>query len=155
MVTDQLRITSAIESLHSRFASFANADLTTPAAGGGTAFGTFDAQGRRLPFAPRWTGNLSVNYRFQTAFGAIDGATSYSYNSGWFAEPDNRLRQGAFGILNATVTWCAPRGGDEYRLWAKNLTNSAYVVALASQANGDFAQYAPPRTYGAAFTRHF
>jgi hypothetical protein len=37
----------------------------------------------------------------------------------------------------------------------KNLLNTAYLAALHSQANGDFGQYASPRTFGVAFQRTF
>ncbi len=153
--TDRLTITTGVERLYSKFTSFPDADYTTPAMGGGTNFGTFDATGRRLPFSPDWTVDVSLDYVIPTSVGKFLINGTYGYNSGWFAEPDNRLRQDSYNLVNASLAWHSLADDYRVRLWGKNLSNTAYLVALASQSNGDFAQYAPPRTYGIELEKRF
>jgi iron complex outermembrane receptor protein len=152
-VTRHLTLRCGVEVLRSRFSSFPDADFTTPVVGGGTNFGVFDAARHRLPIAPDWVADTSAEYAVQTGVGKLTVSASFGYNNGWYAEPDNRLKQPAYGLLNASVSWSSRDGVYGIRLWGKNLANSQYVVALASQSNGDFAQYAPPRTFGIVFTQ--
>jgi iron complex outermembrane receptor protein len=78
-----------------------------------------------------------------------------AYNSGWFAEPDNRLRQPSYNIVNARTSLNSEDKTETLSFWGKNLTNVDYLTALASAPNGDFASYAPPRTYGVTWTKRF
>jgi iron complex outermembrane recepter protein len=154
-VTDALSIKSGVELLHSEFTSFPVADYTTPAEGGGTNFGTFNAKGNILPFSPSWTADVSADYVVPTSSGKFGLNVTYAYNAGWFAEPDNRLHQAAYNLVNASASWRSPNDVNGVRLWGKNLSNSQYLVIIASQSNGDFAQYAPPRTFGISYDRRF
>jgi iron complex outermembrane receptor protein len=143
-----LTLNAGVEWLHARFTSFPNADYSTPAPGGGTNFDTFDATGQHLAMAPDATANVSLNYEIPTPSGDYDASASYSYNSGWYVDPDNRLHQAAYGLYNARFSWTAPSTLWKVAVWGKNLGNRQYTTALASQANGDYAVYAPPRTFG-------
>jgi iron complex outermembrane receptor protein len=127
----------------------------SPAVGGGTNFGTFDATGKTLPFSPDWTVDVPLDYAIPTAVGKCPINGTYGYNSGWFAEPDKRLREGSYNLVNASLAWHSLADDYRVRLWGKNFSNTQYLVALASQSNGDFAQYAPPRTYGIELEKRF
>ena len=89
------------------------------------------------------------------AIGSIAWNVTYYYNNGWFAAPDNVLRQPAYGIANASVTWTATQDRYEVKLWGSNLTNEAVATALDSSAISSLVQYQPPRTYGVLFTTRF
>ncbi len=41
--------------------------------------------------------------------GPLALTATYSYNSGFYYEPDNRLHQGAYGLLNASIAWHGPK----------------------------------------------
>ena len=78
-----------------------------------------------------------------------------SYNDGFYFEPDNRLHQGPYTVVNLSATWDSPDELYSVQLWAKNVTNEAYTTGQYSQGNGDYAIYAPPRTYGVTVKRSF
>ena len=90
-----------------------------------------------------------------TSIGDFIANFTYAYDDGWAAEADNRLRQLPYSIVDSQVAWHSQNKLYTVTLWGKNLLNTAYLVALDSQANGDFAQYAPPRTFGIRLRRDF
>jgi iron complex outermembrane recepter protein len=149
-------LNGGLEWLHATFSSFPDAQLSTPAAGGGTTLSTFDATGYHLPLAPSWTFDISPVYTVPLGeHGSLELTAAYRYNSGFAFEPDNRLRQGAYGLVNTSLAWKAPGDAYSVRLWAKNLTNVQYTTAQYSQTNGDYAEYAPPRTIGVTVSHEF
>jgi iron complex outermembrane receptor protein len=150
-----LTLSTGLELLHSQFTSFPNADFSTPAPGGGTNFGTFDATGKHLAQAPGVTYDLTLNYTLPTVIGQVAATATYAYNSGWYCDPDNRLHQGAYNLVNANMAWTSLSGLYKASIWGKNLSNTQYLTALASQGNGDYSVYAPPRTYGFNVERRF
>jgi len=159
-ITEGFTLNLGIEALHDEFTSFPDATLSTPVPGGGTVFSRFDAKGNRLGLAPSFTGNIGASLRVPhtvvpNSWGGVTLNVTYAYNGGWFAEPDNRLRQPSYSLLSSQVSWAPPRGRFEVTLWGNNLLDRQYTVALASQANGDFAIYAPPRTYGLKLEARF
>jgi iron complex outermembrane receptor protein len=156
-VSTKFRLGGSLEGLHSEYTSFPDAPISAPVPGGGTTYGTrpTGAAGDELPKAPHLTASLSADYSTLVDFGKVGGNLTYSYNSGWFGEADNRLRQPSYSVVNAQIT--AGRADDRLvvRLWTKNLLNQTYGVMLASQTNGDYIQYAPPRTVGVSVTQRF
>jgi iron complex outermembrane recepter protein len=154
-----LTVSGAVELLNSRFTSFPNAPFTYPkpatcATGttgtptGGNIACFLDATGNQMIQAPPFTANLSANYTVPLSQGALLLSGAYSYNSGFFWEPDNRLKQPAFSNLNASIGWRSPSEKWEVRLWGQNLTNTQRSALTTSSTSGDGALPAPPRTYG-------
>jgi iron complex outermembrane receptor protein len=141
--------------LKTKFKSFPNADITTPAPGGGTVYDVGSVKGNELPVAPDWTLNASADYVLPTSVGDVAFNVTYLHNDGWFGEPDNRLRQPAYDVLNAQVSWTSSDELTLIRLWGRNLTDEDYAATLFSQFNGDVIQYTPPRTYGVTVERRF
>ena len=164
-VTRELRLTGGLEALHSRYDSFPDAPISSPIPvdpldpngrfSGGTSLSSGSAAGNRLSHSPKLTGNISADYVH--AFQAVKVAANltYSYNDGWFGEADNRLRQPAYSLINASLTIGTLGDTFSIKLWGRNLLNKDYAVALASQTNGDFIQWAPPRTFGVTGTAKF
>ncbi|HUA25001.1 MAG TPA: TonB-dependent receptor [Steroidobacteraceae bacterium] len=153
---ENFTISSGLEWMHATFTSFPAAQLSTPAPGGGTILGTFNAAGRHLPLAPDWTFDLTPLYTIPLGkAGKLLLSGTYSYNDGFFYEPDNRLHQGAYGLVNASSEWESAANEYSVRLWAKNLTNVQYTTAMYTQSNGDYAEYAPPRTFGVTLSHRF
>jgi iron complex outermembrane receptor protein len=159
-LSEGLSLTLGFEYLHDRFTEFPNATIAIPLPGGGTAFTRGDVQGNRLGLAPDFTANLGVDYKLPPAFmpaawGSVTTNVTYAFNDGWYAEPENRLRQPSYNVVNSSVSWSSPNELNKVTVWGNNLSNSQYTVALASQDTGDFAIYAPPRTYGIKYQRKF
>ena len=148
-ITQALSVRSGIEYLHDKYTSFPLADYTVPAPGGGSIFSTRDASGKRVAFTPDWTATLAVDYRIPVDIsGSLLASATYYYNGGWFPNPDNRLKQSAYDLVNASLTWSSRDDRFRLSLWGRNLGNTNYAVLASEQGNGDFIIYAPPRTYG-------
>jgi iron complex outermembrane receptor protein len=147
-VTHELRLRVGVSALHSDFTSYPAADITTPAPGGGTNYAIGSVTGNHVPLAPKAQANAGFDYTLPSPIGPFVLNATYSYNSGWFAEPDNRLRQSSYSLVNAKVTWTSPTGVYQVSGWGKNLGDTLYATSLYSQSTGDAIQFAPPRTFG-------
>jgi iron complex outermembrane receptor protein len=155
-VIDNLTLTAGVEGLHDRFTSFPNAAISSPMEGGGTTYTTGSAVGNRLALAPDVTLSLGADYVVPLeSRGDLTFSASYSYNDGFYGEPDNRLHQPSYNLANANVSWDSPAHLYKVRLWGKNLANAQYATSIGSQPNGDFIAYAYPRTYGATVLVNF
>jgi iron complex outermembrane receptor protein len=153
---ENLTLTGAMEVMHTEYTSFMGAPLSMPMEGGGTAYSVGSVAGNRLPLAPRVTTSVTADYVVpMAARGDLTLSSTYAHNSGWYGEPDNRLHQPAYDVVNAQISWNSSDEIYKVRLWGKNLTDAQYTTALGSQPNGDFAVFAPPRTYGVAVSRNF
>jgi iron complex outermembrane receptor protein len=157
-VTRNFALTASAEWLHTYYTSFPNANFSSPIPGGGTLYSMNPppgAKGHRLPLAPTGTVSIGADYTVETGVGALMLNVTDGYNSGWFGEPDNRLHQPSYNIVNAGASWISPDKTNTVRFWGKNLANVDYLTALASSPTGDFSVYAPPRTYGVTISKTF
>ncbi|HWS63652.1 MAG TPA: TonB-dependent receptor [Steroidobacteraceae bacterium] len=150
-----LTIGSAFEFLHGRYDSFPNAPLYTPVPTGGDATGSFDAAGKTAVRSPDFTGNLTVAYAYAASFGKLDFVAGDYYNSGFYWNPDDRVKQPSYSLVNASVTWAALPGNWDARFWGKNLLSKRYYSYATDQAFGDDASPAAPLTYGITVGYHF
>lgn len=60
----------------------------------------------------------------------------------------NVLKQKAYSLLDASLTWTAPNGMFTVKGWGKNLTNTAYADQYDMTNFSDNIVVAPPRTHG-------
>jgi iron complex outermembrane recepter protein len=152
--TDRLTASLGGSFLHSYYQNFPG-ERSVPLPGGGSEYldtfpdGTpYNAQGNRVALAPDVTITADVSYSIPTPVGDFTLNGAYAYNGGWFAEPDNRLYAPHYDVVNAQLVFQPVGKPWRLRFWGKNLFNEAYLITLGSQANGDFAGYGAPRTYG-------
>jgi iron complex outermembrane recepter protein len=162
--THEFRFSASAEYLFSKFTSFPNGacsvEIPSEVVGGmqvgyGTEYESCSNTGRRVPKTPDLTLSTAVDYSKDLAFGKFAANVSYSYNSGYFGEADNRLHQPSYGVVGAFVSLATPDDRLRVRFWGKNLTNKLYSTFIASESNGDNVQWAPPRTYGVTVTKKF
>jgi iron complex outermembrane recepter protein len=112
--------------------------------------------GRSTPRTTPFSGNLSAQYTFPTDAGNFVPALSASYDGGFYWEPDNRLRQPAYTLLNASLAWSPPSKQFTLRLWIKNMFDRQYYaqrVEIPSAGDGQIE--APPRTFGVTASARF
>ncbi|WP_157219545.1 TonB-dependent receptor [Flavisphingomonas formosensis] len=129
--------------------------LSAPAVTMNGVGSTINASGNDLVAAPKFTGNIGGEYRFELGENAITASVNAVYNDGFFWHPDNRLRQPSYTLLNSTITWDLVGGKYQVRVWGKNLTNARYFRSEAEvQGRGDWTLQAPPRTYGITLLAH-
>ncbi|GLT00570.1 TonB-dependent receptor [Sphingobium jiangsuense] len=164
-VTGGLTLNAGASWLHHRYKSFTNAFTATPrvpvfpppAAGpnGGNVIGTDDATGNRLQAAPDWTLNIGGNYRIDMGNGHLDLNANYYHNDGWYAEVENRVRQPAYDLVNASIAYSTANDGLTLSLWGKNLFDKVYAAFLAETDVGDLTTPAEGRTYGVTLSVRF
>jgi iron complex outermembrane receptor protein len=162
--THDLRFSASAEYLFSKFTSFPNGACSVPLGsdivdgvqlGYGTAYESCNNTGRRVPKTPDVTLSTAVDYSRQLPFGKFAANVSYSYNSGYYGEADNRLYQPSYGVVDAFVGLSTSDDTLRVRFYGKNLTDKLYSTFIASESNGDNVQWAPPRTYGVTVTKKF
>jgi iron complex outermembrane recepter protein len=171
--TDQLRLFGGVTWLNSRYGTFGGPGqnfqapivypqpatcpanlrgtrdpgvVTGPWVGGyQTCFG--DVSGNKVSNAPEWALSLGATYTIpmgldkQLRFTAL-----YSYNDGFFFEPDNIARQDAYSLLNLSAEYRI--GGLGLEVWARNVTDTEYAAQKITTGTGTAQTNAAPRTYG-------
>ena len=128
---------------------------TTGAPTGGNKTCLGSASGNRTPLSPRFAGSISANYTYhlgevsELRFNGI-----VSYNSGYYFELDNRLKQPKFTIINGSIAYKYDQHwGAEF--FINNATNKKYYVTQLGSGTGDHGELNPPRTYGVNLTFDF
>jgi iron complex outermembrane receptor protein len=144
--------------LHGRYTNFRNAPINKPTrdpAGtllGGNTVVPGDASGLETVRSPKWTATVNGTYRVPTRIGEIGIAAGYYRNSGFAWDPDNRLRQGAYGVLNASIEWTSSDGRQRASLSGSNLTDEEVCLVASATALGDICTPRPPRVFGVEWT---
>ena len=128
-------VTFGAQLLHAQFERFPNATCTNFSAGAAVPYApiTCDVTGNRLPFAPEFKFNLGASHQISLgASGTLMLSGNLAYNDGYFAEPDNVVRQDAFATVDASAEWRPDPSGLSVRFWVRNLTDADYSSALAT-----------------------
>lgn len=116
-----------------------------------------NVKGNRTVQTPKFIGNLSAEYDLPTALGEFIPAVSLQHNSGFFETPDNLVRNPAYNVVNASLTW-KPNGTNiAVKVWGRNLADATYYILQSRSAApvGDTQVQAPPRTFGATVSYHY
>jgi iron complex outermembrane receptor protein len=158
-VASQVHANLGFSYLHATFVEFGGADgapCTTRDASGATLPTVCFPAGNRLPRAPDYTFNAGVDYGIPTPVGNFTTNLYYMWTAHFFWEPDNRLVEPAYGLLNGTLSWTDTRSHYTVSLWSRNLTNTKYSTFTVAQAGiNDQYDPAPPRTYGMSLRVRF
>lgn len=141
--------------LDARYRDFAGAQVFQPN-GTGNTITTLDLSGRRLLRAPKFSGNITLNYEGYHRFGHLGAFVSGYYNSGFGLEPENRVREGQYATVNAEIS-LRPADVENLRLvvWGKNLTDKSYLSSALLSVLADGVSFAEPRTYGIRAEFHY
>jgi iron complex outermembrane receptor protein len=110
--------------------------------------------GNKLQAAPDWTLNVGANYKIDLGNDRVELNANYYHNDGWFAEPDNRLKQQPYDTLNASISYTI-NDNLTFSIFGKNLTDEYYAAFLGEQDVGDTITAAEGRTYGIKMSAHF
>lgn len=90
-----------------------------------------DVTDNRLPFAPEFKFNIGASHRLSVGgSGNMLLSGNLNYNSGYYSEPDNVVRQKAFATLDLSAEWQPVQAGPSFRLWILNLTDARYYETL-------------------------
>ncbi len=148
LLTQHFTISGGLEALHATFTRFEDATISTPLPTGGYSQVQGSVDGNHLPQAPDFSGTVLGTYSIPTQAGEFRLAASYAYNSETFFEPDNRLSQGAYGLVGASLLWIDPSKHLTVQGWGKNLTNEQVAAAEGTNVLNTVIALNAPRTYG-------
>jgi iron complex outermembrane receptor protein len=154
-LTRSWSLQASLEWLHARYTNFPNDPSYIPAPAGGNNLITINGSGFHLCNAPDFSAYAAADYSTTVAAGTLDVNVNLSYNSGYYWDPDDRLRQPAFALLGGYVNWTDGKGKWSYRLWGNNVTSRHYYTYEDAFAFGDIYSPAMPATYGVAVERKF
>jgi iron complex outermembrane receptor protein len=158
LTTGRLEFRFGVELLDATYTSFPNGPISVPNGfprGGNSTLPNLanptatDLSGNRVIQAPRFTGDFAVDYAMPVGAGELAFDVNLYHNSGFFFEPDNRLEQPSYSLINARVSFAF--GTDSkyrVRLFGNNLGNKAYYAGLQGGSFGDNVAPAAPRTFG-------
>jgi iron complex outermembrane recepter protein len=154
----ELTLNGGLSWIHARYGNFNPTFVgipNPPGVGGDTVSLTGNATGHQLQDTPPYTFDFGGIYEIPTAQGNFSIGASYYYNDGWYSEPENRLRQGAYSLVNASAGWNSLDKRYSVQLWGKNLGNTIYAAQLDASSSGDNREAAPGRTFGVTGGVHF
>jgi len=148
-----LTVSGGFTLLNDRFTNFPDAvfALQVP---GGLDTEIRSAAGNRLPQTADFTATVNADYHLPTSFGGAGLDLSYGYNSGYYSQPDNILRQPSYSTLAASLRF-ELKNGVLLSVWGCNLTNAKIAQTLAAGSFNSIVSYAPPLTYGATVSAKF
>ncbi len=148
LFTDTFKVNGSASYLHATFLDFTNAPIGSP--GGGVPTVPGNASGNSIPKSPRFTVNLTPDYKIPLPSGSSLHLTgTFEYNSGYYFEPDNILKQSSFLRINASLRWDSANERYYARLFASNLTNREIISYSSTLADGTRdITYEAPRLYG-------
>ena len=146
---------------HSEYTSFPGALITTPRTAAavcganpnrpcGNTQAAGDASGNMMVRSPKWTGNLTLDYEGVFGGGTFRSSVTGSYNSGYYWDVDNRVKQDPYFLLNGRLSWGPEQGNWRISLWGRNLTNTTYQLYAVDTTQADAVAYARPRSVGVA-----
>ncbi|MBV1918415.1 MAG: TonB-dependent receptor [Sphingomonadaceae bacterium] len=115
----------------------------------------FDASGRRMPRAPKFTATVSANGHIPVGGGMLDLTGSLYYSSSVDYTVDGRIKQDAFAKIDARAAWSPNDSGFTFAVFGKNLTNKTTYGGTFITAVSDAIHWAAPRTYGAMVEYRF
>lgn len=162
-----LNLTAGVAFLDTKFTNFPGALFTIPnpsvctvgtnppgaptgAPTGGNRTCIGDATGNKLPLASKFSGNIGVSYRVPLGNGdsALTFNARVSHAGAYFFEPDNRLRQKSYTLVNGSIEYRITTNWA-VEIWGNNLTDTRYRQSSVGTPTADQGVLAPPRTYGA------
>ena len=129
------------------------------------ATGAWNLRGNNTVETPPFSASLTVQEEIPSAVGIFKLTANWTHTGNYYADVDNGRgqiapstanndRQGLVNLLNASLSWNSRDDRWQILAWGKNLSGVRYWSY--AQENGFETQYsaAPPRTFGATFSRH-
>ena len=145
-VSQELRLSGGLGWISPKFRSFPNCPIST--ATGGTASGLGSCAGNQLPLASKFTGNVGADYSVDIGPGKLGINGNFYYNSGFYPESDNVIKQSSYILLNAGINYTL-ESGLSFGVFGKNLFDERIINFETTIPNGTHTGfYQAPRTYG-------
>lgn len=138
--------------LRAKYDSFPTAQIFRPLGNGGNAsIAPFDASGKDMIRAPRFTLGVNFDWSHETSQGVFGIAGNVFRSGKYYWDFENRLTQPAYTMINGDISW-SPSADSPIRLsvFVRNLANEVVYSQMTSTATADKAGFERPRTWGAS-----
>ncbi len=157
-LTEAWRVSASAAFSDARYESYVGAPVPVEYGyAGGPAF--VDLSDTRVPFAPKFTGQLSVNYEAPlTGDLVLFAYANQTWRSSTFQHSLSQYgRQDAYGLTHAGIGLKEASGRWSANIWAKNLLDQEYAAAFGNaSANTPYiAILGEPRTFGLTVTGRY
>ena len=152
--TSELTLSAGLSYLDFQFSDYDDAGCTVQQASATTAPCVQDLTGKANAFAPRWSGNFSVDWRHPIGDDMeLRMVADANYRASHYLDYDldPASRQGAQTRVNARVTVGTASGSWEFSVWGQNLTDETTYTSVNDipLAPGGFVGFVQePRTIG-------
>jgi iron complex outermembrane receptor protein len=151
MPIENFVIAASVGYVHARYKSF---DLLDVNGDGKPDPGL--AKGLQLLRAPDWTYAIQGTYDYRLGEnGTVTTRVAYSYTSRQPVNEQNNRWLTAYGLLDASLTYTAPKGNFKVSAFGKNLTNKLYALTAAYTPTVFTIYQSLPRTYGVEVSYNF
>jgi iron complex outermembrane receptor protein len=121
--------------------------VTATGLGGNTSF-VFNAAGKRLSRTPEYTVNLGADYTVPVGSGEVRIAGDALFSDGYYFDLNNRMRQPAYSLFNANISYHAANDAWWVMAYGDNLSDVVRYGSVVASARGDTLSYLRPRSYG-------
>lgn len=117
-----------------------------------------DCSNRPMMRTPRWSGSFGYEHTFFLDSGAqiVAGADTTFASSRWTSIDFSPVTlDGSYAIVNAQLSYRAPRDRWQITLWAQNLTKKPYLTGGLQSGTFSRPTINQPRTFGARLQANF
>ncbi len=138
--------------LRAKYDSFPTAQIFRPTGtGGNTSIAPFDASGKDMIRAPRFTMGVNFDWSHETSAGVFGIAGNVFRSGKYYWDFENRLTQPAYTMINGDISW-SPSADSPLRfsVFVRNLAKEVVYSQMTSTATADKAGFERPRTWGAS-----
>jgi iron complex outermembrane receptor protein len=108
----------------------------------------YDASGKTMIRAPKFTGSATLNGHLPVAGGKLDASATLYYSGQTFFTFDHRINQPAYATVDARLQWSPENSGLSIAIWGKNLTDKVTLAGSFVTTVADGVSWSQPRTYG-------
>ncbi|RIK93919.1 MAG: TonB-dependent receptor [Proteobacteria bacterium] len=139
---DGLDLGASLNHLDATYKNFPAAPITG---------GTFDASGKRLNSAPKWSYNLFAQYTHDLGdMGSLSLRGEYAWKGRQFftVVNDNIQTSPSYELVNASISYTSPDERWQVILYGRNLTNDQYLISAGGFTAVPSGTPGDPRTYG-------
>lgn len=146
-LSPEFRLSGGLGWTNAEYTSYPLAPISNPLGGAPSTMGP--VTGNTLPLAAKLTLNGAATYATDIGSGKILASANVVYNSGYFLESDNVIKQPAFAQIGGTLTWTSSDDHFSLGVFGKNLTDKKILSFSTSLPEGVHGfLYGAPRTYG-------
>jgi iron complex outermembrane receptor protein len=153
--TGDLQLRVAMSYLNGEYQDFPGAPITSRNPAGGNFQVSGDASGNKTIKTPPFSLTLTGDYSIPIGDNTFNVNVSYYLNTGFYWDPDNRLHEPSYNLLNAQLNFFGPDRRWRASGFVRNLMDERYFTQTGSSTLGDQATTGAPRTYGVSIGYRF